>query len=101
MIIFVYTVVFSFPFLSMLIYGYSVSLSFNIGLFGFLVLDFYDLFTFFIILVFFVKAPLMFVHLWLPKAHVEASTIDSIFLARLILKLGFYGILRLGILLNT
>jgi NADH-quinone oxidoreductase subunit M len=34
------------------------------------------------------------VHLWLPKAHVEAPTIISIFLAAILLKMGIYGYIR-------
>jgi len=35
------------------------------------------------------------VHLWLPKAHVEAPTIGSMILAGITLKLGRYALLRL------
>lgn len=34
-------------------------------------------------------------HLWLPKAHVEAPVAGSIILAGVILKLGGYGLIRL------
>jgi len=40
---------------------------------------------------FIVKTPLYFVHVWLPKAHVEAPTTGSILLARILLKIGGVG----------
>lgn len=45
------------------------------------------------ILAFLIKTPMFLVHLWLPKAHVEAPVFGSILLAALLLKLGTYGVL--------
>ena len=45
------------------------------------------------------KLPSVPVHTWLPDAHVEAPTAGSMLLAGVMLKMGAYGFLRLGVTL--
>jgi NADH-quinone oxidoreductase subunit M len=48
-------------------------------------------------LAFAIKVPMFPFHTWLPDAHVEAPTAGSVILAGVLLKMGVYGFLRLGI----
>nr|YP_008378749.1 NADH dehydrogenase subunit 4 [Brachycybe lecontii]AFR77046.1 NADH dehydrogenase subunit 4 [Brachycybe lecontii] len=47
---------------------------------------------------FLIKVPMFFVHLWLPKAHVEAPVAGSMILAGVLLKMGGYGLIRFLVL---
>jgi len=49
----------------------------------------------FVLLRFFIKLPVFGLHLWLPKAHVEAPVAGSIILAAILLKFRAYGLFRM------
>nr|WPS93634.1 NADH dehydrogenase subunit 4 [Rhipicephalus haemaphysaloides] len=85
-----YTVFGSLPLLVlMLLKGHSLSIMYNEWLFNKM-----GFFFFLMILGFLVKIPMFLLHLWLPKAHVEAPIAGSMILAGILLKLGFYGLYR-------
>lgn len=87
-----YTLLASLPIMVSIFYYYENFLSLDYFFFN-------DAGNFFIYIciniVFFIKIPIYFVHLWLPKAHVEAPVAGSMILAGVILKLGGYGLIRL------
>lgn len=45
-----------------------------------------------------IKLPIVPFHTWLPDAHVEAPTAISVVLAGVLLKVGGYGLIRVGVL---
>jgi len=52
-------------------------------------------------LAFLVKLPMFFFHIWLPKAHVEAPVVGSIFLAAILLKLGGFGLIKIKLFVDV
>ena len=50
---------------------------------------------------FLTKLPIAGLHMWLPKAHVEAPVVGSMFLAAILLKLGGWGLILYENLINS
>nr|QJF72868.1 NADH dehydrogenase subunit 4 [Nephus reunioni] len=95
MYLFFYTMLASLP-MMLFLFKY---LQMNNNLSFLLITGDFGLLMFFLLnLVFFVKIPMFMVHLWLPKAHVEAPVAGSMILAGIMLKLGGYGLMRFLVL---
>nr|YP_010491890.1 NADH dehydrogenase subunit 4 [Blenina donans]UWM92676.1 NADH dehydrogenase subunit 4 [Blenina donans] len=94
-----YTLFVSLPLLMGIFYIFNEMNSMMIYFLKFMNSNMYLLY-FSMIMAFLVKMPMYFVHLWLPKAHVEAPVSGSMILAGIMLKLGGYGLLRLMIFLQ-
>nr|YP_009732596.1 NADH dehydrogenase subunit 4 [Anarta trifolii]QHS71315.1 NADH dehydrogenase subunit 4 [Anarta trifolii] len=94
-----YTLFVSLPLLMGIFYVFNETYCMMIYFLKFFNLNMYMLY-FSMILAFLVKMPMYFVHLWLPKAHVEAPVSGSMILAGIMLKLGGYGLLRLLVFLQ-
>nr|AML25890.1 NADH dehydrogenase subunit 4 [Staphylinidae sp. BMNH 1274206] len=87
-----YTMMASLPMMLFIFYYYSINYSL---IFNYLEKNIFSKIMFiFMNMVFLVKMPMYFVHLWLPKAHVEAPVSGSMILAGVMLKLGGYGMMR-------
>lgn len=92
-----YILLISFPLLLYIfkIYIYGLTFKFRLIL---LVIEGYE-FNFWgyliIYMAFFIKIPMYIVHIWLPKAHVEAPVYGSMILAGVLLKIGRYGLIRM------
>lgn len=92
-IMLVYTLLFGSPVLILIMYLYSSSGSWLYPLYSLSSPSL--IFSMFIFLCFSVKLPIYGLHFWLPMAHVEAPTFGSVILARILLKLGGVGLMRL------
>nr|QMP96601.1 NADH dehydrogenase subunit 4 [Dorylomorpha xanthopus] len=95
-----YTLFVSLPMLIGIFYLNNIVDSVNFYLMSNYMFD-YSMLYLVLIGAFLVKMPMFLVHLWLPKAHVEAPISGSMILAGIMLKLGGYGLMRVLVFLQN
>lgn len=89
--ILIITITASLPVLAYLLINSEINFSFLVNLNN----NWTNIWGAFIYIMFLIKIPIFTLHIWLPKAHVEATLSGSVILSGILLKLGIYGILRI------
>lgn len=90
----IYTILFSVPLLIIILF-----IIININNYWWLInrkIILSNICWFIIVIPFLIKIPIYLFHLWLPKAHVEAPIIGRMFLARILLKTGSFGLIKIN-----